>query len=144
MTSWMICMMMIPNPQLLNDLYMKSYNYLKPVFLSILFLGMGVHAFADYASRMKERLPALVESKDQGLVGEGTDGFVYLREGSSEKVKDMVSSENEDRKLLFKAMASKTGGSVDDVATKFSKALVTKSKKGHWFRKSSGEWMQRK
>ena len=44
MTSWMICMMMIPNPQLLNDLYMKSYNYLKPVFLSILFLGMGVHA----------------------------------------------------------------------------------------------------
>jgi uncharacterized protein YdbL (DUF1318 family) len=144
MTSWMICMMMILNPQLLNDLHMKSYNYLKPAFLSILFLGMGVHAFADYASRMKERLPVLVESKDKGLVGEGTDGFVYLREGSSEKVKDMVSSENEDRKLLFKAMASKTGGSVDDVATKFSKALVTKSKKGHWFRKSSGEWMQRK
>ena len=47
--------------------------------------------FADYASRMKERLPALVEAKDQGLVGEGTDGFVYLREGSSEKVKDMIS-----------------------------------------------------
>ena len=136
--------MTILNPQLLNDLYMKSYNFLKPVFLSFLFLGLSTAIFADYASRMKERLPTLVESKDQGLVGEGTDGFVYLREGYSEKVKDMVSSENEDRKLLFKAMASKTGGSVDDVATKFSKALVTKSKKGHWFRKSSGEWMQRK
>ena len=28
MTSWMICMMMILNPQLLNDLHMKSYNFL--------------------------------------------------------------------------------------------------------------------
>ena len=55
-----------------------------------------------------------------------------------------MAAENGDRKMLFKAMSSKTGGSVDEVANKFSKALVKKSKKGHWFRKSSGEWIQRK
>ena len=93
---------------------------------------------------MKERLPSLVQAKDQGVVGEGTDGFVYVREGDSEKIVKMVADENEDRKILFKAMSSKTGGSVEEVANKFSKALVQKSKKGHWFRKSSGEWMQRK
>jgi uncharacterized protein YdbL (DUF1318 family) len=93
---------------------------------------------------MKERLFTLVEAKDRGYIGEGTDGFVYVRESDSEKVKVLVSRENEDRKLFFKAMASRTGGSVDDVASRFSKALVKKSKKGHWFRKSSGEWMQRK
>ena len=41
----------------------------------------------------------------------------------------MVADENEDRKILFKAMSSKTGGSVDEVANKFSKALVQKVRK---------------
>jgi len=143
MTSWMICMT-IQNPQQPNNLYMKSCNYLKPVLLGLLYLGIGNICLADYATNMKGRLSSLVEAKDQGLVGEGTDGFVYVRNSESEKVKKMVSDENEDRKLLFKSMSLKTGGTVDDVAKKFSMAIVKKSKKGHWFRKSSGEWMQRK
>ena len=143
MTSWMICMT-IQNPQQPNNLYMKSYNYLKPILLGLLYLGIGNICLADYATNMKERLSSLVEAKDQGFVGEGTDGFVYVRFSVSEKVKKMVSDENEDRKLLFKSMSLRKGGTVVDVAKKFSMAIVKKSKKGHWFRKSSGEWMQRK
>ena len=111
--------------------------------LSLTFIFSSAQLLADYASRMKERLPSLLEAKDLGVIGEGTDGFVYIREGDSEKIK-IVTSENEDRKILFNTMATKTGGSIDEVANRFSKALVQKSKKGHWFRKSSGEWMQRK
>ena len=123
---------------------MNTKKYYSCLILSFIFSVLGNFAFADYASRMKERLPSLVQAKDQGVVGEGTDGFVYVRESGSEKIAKMVADENEDRKILFKAMSSKTGGSVEEVANKFSKALVQKSKKGHWFRKSSGEWMQRK
>ena len=123
---------------------MNTNKYYIFLILSLVFSVSGNIAFADFASRMKERLPSLVQAKDQGKVGEGTDGFVYVRESDSEKIKKMVAAENEDRKILFKAMSSKTGGSVDEVANKFSKALVKKSKKGHWFRKSSGEWIQRK
>ena len=123
---------------------MNTNKYYSCLILSFIFSVLGNFAFADYASRMKERLPSLVQAKDNGIVGEGTDGFVYVREGDSEKIVKMVANENEDRKILFKAMSSKTGGSVEEVANKFSKALVQKSKKGHWFRKSSGEWMQRK
>ena len=123
---------------------MNTNKYYIFLILGLIFSSLGNFAFADYASRMKERLPFLVQAKDQGVVGEGTDGFVYVRESGSEKIVKMVADENEDRKILFKAMSSKTGGSVDEVANKFSKALVQKSKKGHWFRKSSGEWMQRK
>tara|TARA_B100001287_G_scaffold95493_1_gene80231 strand:+ start:282 stop:647 length:366 start_codon:yes stop_codon:yes gene_type:complete len=112
--------------------------------LSLTFIFSSAQLLADYASRMKERLPYLLEAKDLGVIGEGTDGFVYIREGDSEKIKKIVTSENEDRKILFNTMATKTGGSIDEVANRFSKALVQKSKKGHWFRKSSGEWMQRK
>ena len=123
---------------------MNTNKYYIFLILSLVFSVSGNIAFADFASRMKERLPSLVQAKDQGKVGEGTDGFVYVRESDSEKIKKMVAAENGDRKMLFKAMSSKTGGSVDEVANKFSKALVKKSKKGHWFRKSSGEWIQRK
>ena len=42
------------------------------------------------------------------------------------KVKKMISDENDDRKLLFKSMSLKTGGTVDDVAKKFSMAIVKK------------------
>ena len=123
---------------------MNTNKYYIFLILSLVFSVSGNMVFADFGSRMKERLPSLVQAKDQGKVGEGTDGFVYVRESDSEKIKKMVAAENEDRKILFKAMSSKTGGSVDEVANKFSKALVKKSKKGHWFRKSSGEWIQRK
>ena len=123
---------------------MNTNKYYIFLILSLFFSVSGNIAFADFASRMKERLPSLVQAKDRGRVGEGTDGFVYVRESDSEKIKKMVAAENGDRKMLFKAMSSKTGGSVDEVANKFSKALVKKSKKGHWFRKSSGEWIQRK
>ena len=66
MTSWMICMT-IKNPQQPNNLYMKSYNYLKPILLGLLYLGIGNICLADYATNMKERLSSLVEAKDQGL-----------------------------------------------------------------------------
>ena len=143
MTFWMIFTM---KATLLttNDFTMNTKKYYNCLILGFIFSVLGNFAFADYASRMKDRLPALVQAKDQGVVGEGTDGFVYVRESGSEKIAKMVADENEDRKILFKAMSSKTGGSVEEVANKFSKALVLKSKKGHWCRRSSGEWMQRK
>ena len=59
-----------------------------------------------------------------------------------EYVRLTIRGENSDRKLLFTSMAKKTGGSTKEVASKFSKAVVKKSKKGHWFRKSSGKWIQ--
>jgi len=113
-------------------------------FLGLIITFFGANLFGDYASRMKDRLPSLLEAKALGFVGEGTDGFVYIRKEETERIKKLVTSENEDRKILFKIMATKTGGSIEEVANRFSKALVHKSKKGHWFRKSSGEWMQKK
>jgi uncharacterized protein YdbL (DUF1318 family) len=112
-------------------------------FISFLFLSLTINTFADYSSRMKERLSEVVKAKNDGLIGEGTDGLVYVRGNGNEKIEKLAVAENNDRKLLFTAMSKKTGGAVDEIAAKFSKALVKKSKKGHWFRKSTGKWIQR-
>ncbi|MDA8991239.1 YdbL family protein [Opitutales bacterium] len=113
------------------------------IFLSFLSLTLTINSFADFSSRMKERLPEIVKAKNSGFIGEGTEGLVHVRGTGTKAVKKLADDENNDRKILFSAMSKKTGGSVDEVASKFSKALVKKSKKGHWFRKSSGKWIQR-
>ncbi len=114
------------------------------IFSSLLFAFVLLStAWADYSDRMKARLSEVVAAKDAGSVGEGVDGFLHLRQSSSQSVAKLVESENEDRKELFKDLAHKTGGDPAAVARKFSQGIATKAKSGHWFRKSSGEWVQK-
>jgi uncharacterized protein YdbL (DUF1318 family) len=99
--------------------------------------------WADYSDRMKARLSDVVAAKDAGTVGEGVDGFLHLRKSSNSSDAKLVESENADRKELFKDLAAKTGGDISAVARKFSQGIATKAKSGHWFRKSSGDWVQK-
>jgi uncharacterized protein YdbL (DUF1318 family) len=92
---------------------------------------------------MKTRLPKVLVAKDAGTIGEGTDGFLHSREGGSVETQALVDAENKDRKALFNALSAKTGGSVEEVVLKFSNALAKKAKKGHWFKKSNGTWIQK-
>lgn len=93
---------------------------------------------------MKERLPDVISAKDAGSIGENIDGLLLLRDSSSSsKIKELVESENKDRVLLFKHLADKTGADENDVARKFSKAIASKAKKGHWFKNSSGSWVSK-
>ena len=110
--------------------------------LPIAFL-FTVCLWADYSTRMKQRLPEVVAFKDAGSIGEGVDGFLHLRESSNTGAAKLVESENSDRKQLFADLASKTGGDVSAVARKFSQGIATKGKSGHWFKKSSGQWVQK-
>ena len=99
--------------------------------------------WADYTDRMKARLPDVLSAKDAGTVGEGVDGFLHLRQSSNSEAAELVNLENTDRKELFKDLATKTGGDVSAVAHKFSQGIATKAKKGHWFKKTSGNWVQK-
>ena len=99
--------------------------------------------WADYTDRMKARLPDVLSAKDAGTVGEGVDGFLHLRQSSNSEAAELVNLENTDRKELFKDLATKTGGDVSAVARKFSQGIATKAKKGHWFKKISGNWVQK-
>ena len=113
------------------------------LFLLPLALLFTVSLWADYSDRMKQRLSEVVAAKDAGSIGEGVDGFLHLRESSNSGAAKLVESENSDRKQLFADLASKTGGDVSAVARKFSQGIATKGKSGHWFKKSSGQWVQK-
>jgi uncharacterized protein YdbL (DUF1318 family) len=113
------------------------------LFLLPLALLFTISLWADYSDRMKQRLSEVVAAKDAGSIGEGVDGFLHLRELSNTGAAKLVESENSDRKQLFADLASKTGGDISAVARKFSQGIATKGKSGHWFKKSSGQWVQK-
>ena len=117
---------------------------MKKLFIPIfLFCALVSGLFANFSDSMKSRLSDLVAAKDAGSIGEGVDGFVHLRDNDNSMAQKLVSAENADREQLFSSLAYKTGGSVSEVAKKFSQGIATKAKKGHWFKKASGQWVQK-
>ena len=117
---------------------------LRPIFIFIFAsLTIGeVSADANLTKRMKARLPYVMEAKSKGLIGEGVDGLLLVRDKKeSSKVEKLVLAENEDRNLLFKLLAKDTGGDTKLVAKKFAKGIASRAKKGHWFKNPSGNWI---
>lgn len=97
----------------------------------------------SFSASMKERLPEIIAAKDEGKVGEGTDGYLHIRLKVDDSLAELVAIENLDRRKLFKALSQKTGGSEEEVAKNFSKALVKRGKKNHWYKSSTGSWVQK-
>ena len=127
-----------------NQIEISDSNSMKSIFHFLTFLLFGVHcAWADYSDRMKARLAEVIAAKDAGIVGEGVDGFLHIRNSIDRSAKQMVNDENSDRTLLFEALSSKTGGNITEVAKKFASGIASKAKKGHWFRKSTGIWIKK-
>jgi uncharacterized protein YdbL (DUF1318 family) len=120
---------------------MKHIKLFSFLVLSQLFLSGSL--FADYKERMKERLPEIISFKDAGSLGEGMDGLLHARGQTTSEIKDLIKNENADRKQFFSETAKRLGGSSQEVAQKFSKALRSKDKPGHWHRDASGTWTQK-
>jgi len=116
-------------------------------FISLLLISFltlsSANADSNLTNRMKARLPEVLSAKNNGVIGENVDGMLLVRTKSSKEVGNLVNAENKDRKNLFELLAKKTGGETSDVAKKFAKGIASKAKKGHWFKKSSGNWVSK-
>ena len=122
---------------------MNTMKHFTRIFVFLFFSLSCLSVYADFTDRMKNRLADVISAKDSGSVGEGVDGFLHLRKLDDSQAMKLVAAENDDRKSLFQSLARKTGGSEETVARKFSQGIEAKAKKGHWFRKSSGTWVQK-
>ncbi len=120
-----------------------KFNYFITLLATSFFLSSMVRADSSLTQRMKDRLPEVLAVKNSGVVGEGTDGTLLVRKEASKEVEKLVNAENKDRSALFVILAKKTGGKSEEVAKKFAKAMATKAKKGHWFKKPSGNWVSK-
>ena len=119
---------------------------MKKILLILLigFLIAGTAATADdIKTRMKNRLPEIIELKAQGIVGENNQGYLEFVGGQKAKP-DVVTAENEDRKIVYEAIAKQQGTTAELVGKRRALQIAQKAGPGEWIQDSGGKWMQKK
>lgn len=113
-------------------------------FFLIGFLIAATTAMADdIKTRMKNRLPEIVELKAQGIVGENNRGYLEFIGGKKAKP-DVVAAENEDRKAVYEAIAKQQGTTAELVGKRRALQIAQKADPGEWVQDANGNWIQKK
>ena len=103
------------------------------IFL-LLFLGLTLSLNA-YALTLQE-------AKNQGLVGEQTNGYLGLVVNNSD-AKSLISDVNTKRKLHYKKIAKKNRLSTKDVASRAAEKAMAAANNKHFIQSSNGKWTQK-
>ena len=115
-------------------------------FLLLVFSLLTIQAWAagadDIKERMRQRLPAINALKDQGVIGEDSQGYQQFR-GSDQSQKDLLAAENQDRRAVYQAIANKEGAQPGLVGQRRAQQIEEIGKAGHWFQKPDGTWQQK-
>jgi uncharacterized protein YdbL (DUF1318 family) len=114
--------------------------------LAFLLIGIfvaGISAFADdIKTRMKQRLPVILELKAKGIVGENNAGYLEFIGTKREKA-DVVAAENKDRKTVYTAIAKQQGTTAELVGKRRALQIAKKADPGEWVQDASGKWIQK-
>ncbi len=109
--------------------------------ISLLFINAS--AFAEsIKARMKARLPAILELKDKGVVGEDKNGFLQFV-GQKKEKEDLIAAENADRKKVYSHIAKQQGTTAQLVGERRALQIAQKAKTGTWLQDQSGKWYQK-
>ena len=110
--------------------------------LSGLIFTSAVLAGDNVKARMEARLPEIVRLKSQGQVGENNHGYLEAR-GADAAGMALVKDENQDRKLVYQAIAAKTGSTPEQVGQRAAAKRVQVAGAGEWLQSPSGDWYQK-
>jgi hypothetical protein len=91
---------------------------------------------------MLARLPEIKALKDKGLIGENNKGFLEFVGQQQEKPK-VVAAENQDRQMVYKAIAKQQGTTVDLVGKHRAIQIANKARPGEWLQDADGKWYQK-
>ena len=119
---------------------LKTFTFL---FIGFFIWGVGASFSADdIKTRMKDRLPVIVELKVQGIVGENNLGYLEFVGGKKAKP-DVVAAENEDRKSVYEAIAKQERTTAELVGKRRALQIALKASPGEWVQDESGKWIQK-
>ncbi len=113
------------------------------VSMAVIFLSLPATAAAgSVKDRMAARAPEILKLKSQGIVGENNQGYLEIR-GDAGSAAGLVKAENNDRQMVYKAIAAKTGASVEQVGQRAAARRAQVAGAGEWLQKPGGEWHQK-
>lgn len=120
---------------------MKTRYVLAMIAALALCLFASAAAAQSVKERMKARVPTLVELKAQGKVGENNVGLLEYRGGTA--TLPVVEEENHDRRLVYEAIARKTGTTPTVVGQRRAAQIAQQAPPGTWLESASGQWYQK-
>jgi len=127
---------------------MKKYSAIYTIIalFTLLIFSTEGNCFAganDIKARMQQRLPAIVELKSEGLIGENNKGYLEFVPGAVKKQADVVSAENKDRDSVYGAIAKQQGTSQQLVGERRANQIGQKASSGSWLQDPSGKWYRK-
>lgn len=118
------------------------YLWVLVTVIAGLFLFSAFALGGDIKARMKARLPAIVQLKAAGIVGETNQGLLAFV-GVEKQQPDLVAAENEDRKTVYAAIAKQQGTTADVVAKRRALQNAERARPGEWLQDAAGKWYQK-
>lgn len=111
------------------------------IILFSLILVASVAWGNDIKERMKQRLPAIVKMKKEGIIGENARG--YLEYVSKAMHQDVVQDENRDRKTVYGIIAKQQGVDIEKVEKLRAVQIFKKADKGDYLKNDAGKWYRK-
>lgn len=110
---------------------MKKYALLLSLLLSMGFSGL---VWAQ----------ALDQAKEQGLVGEQTDGFIAaVTANPSPEVQALVQTTNAGRRQAYEELARRNNITVEQVGILSAEKIYANAKSGEYLQSPSGQWQRK-
>jgi hypothetical protein len=120
----------------------KVYFAVLAILLFIVFAAGAFPSAKEIRARMLARLPEIKVLKDKGLVGENNNGFLEFV-GQQKEKQEVVSAENRDREMVYKAIAKQQGTAVELVGKHRAIQIANKARPGEWLQDANGKWYQK-
>ena len=120
----------------------KAIFAILPVFVLGILITNAYPASKEIKQRMIARLPVIKALKGQGIVGENNRGYLQFV-GQKKEKKEVVTAENKDRKLVYKAIAKQQGTTAEVVGKHRAVQISNKAQPGEWLQDANGKWYQK-
>lgn len=93
-------------------------------------------------ARMLQRVTAIDQLKEQGVVGETSRGFLAFV-GAKQLQADLVDAENRDRETVYNAIAKQTGAAAADVGRRRARQIADNARPGDYLQTAAGKWKKK-
>ena len=114
--------------------------------LAVLILGFlitnGHSSSQAIKQRMIERLPVITALKAKGIIGEDNRGYLQFI-GQKKENEGVVAAENEDRQMVYEAIAKQQGTTVELVGKHRAIQIANKAQPGDWLQDANGKWYKK-
>lgn len=104
--------------------------------------GIGSDA-TEAAYRRRDRRAELIALEVRGTLGEANNALVTARASGDANAQALMSAENADRMIIYRAIAAKNGSSVQDVQKVYAERIREGLPAGAHFQNPDGSWTRK-